>query len=182
MLTESDQVAPRNVYGRTKAEAEARVLDVKPDALVVRTNFYAWGPSYRRSFSDFILDSVRARRQVTLFHDVTYCPILAQPLVEAIHELVWRGATGVYHVVGDEEMTKLEFGRRLVRRFGLTEEFLVPCSITEKAGLVQRPHRMSLSNAKASRLLGHAIGGATEHLNLLVSLEQTSSTAEIQRL
>ena len=182
MLTESDAVAPRNVYGLTKAKAEGRVLDIKSDALVVRTNFYGWGPTYRRSFSDFIIDSVRAGRAVTLFHDVTYCPILAQPLIEAVHDLAAKGASGLCHVVGDDEMTKLEFGRRVVRRFGLREDLLVSCSIAQKPELVQRPHRMSLSNARATGLLGRRIGGVTEHIELLWSLERSPSTAEIQRL
>ena len=40
---ESDAPAPLNVYGRTKAEAEARVLSAYPQALVVRTSAF-FGP------------------------------------------------------------------------------------------------------------------------------------------
>src|SRR5690606_5345706 len=34
---ETDPPRPLNVYGRSKAEAELRVLDIDPDALVIRT-------------------------------------------------------------------------------------------------------------------------------------------------
>jgi dTDP-4-dehydrorhamnose reductase len=182
MITETDPVTPTNVYGRTKAEAEGRVLDALPEALVVRTNFYGWGPRYRRSFSDHILDTVRAGGQVTLFHDVTYCPSLAQPLIEAIHDLAARGANGICHVVGDEVMTKLEFGTRLLRRFVLPESAIIPCSIADKPGLVQRPLQMGLSNARATQLLGRRIGGPDKHLDLLWRLERGAATADILNL
>ena len=51
LMEETHPTAPRNVYGQTKAEAESQVLEAHPQALVIRTNFYGWGPSYRRSFS-----------------------------------------------------------------------------------------------------------------------------------
>ena len=40
---ESDPVSPLSVYGRSKAEMETRVLDVLPDALVIRTAAF-FGP------------------------------------------------------------------------------------------------------------------------------------------
>ena len=52
IYTEDDLVSPLNVYGKTKAQAENEVLSINPKALIVRTNFYGWGLSYRKSFSD----------------------------------------------------------------------------------------------------------------------------------
>jgi dTDP-4-dehydrorhamnose reductase len=42
-LVESDPVHPLNVYGQSKAEAEKRVLEAYPDALVARTSAF-FGP------------------------------------------------------------------------------------------------------------------------------------------
>jgi dTDP-4-dehydrorhamnose reductase len=182
MITESDPVAPTNVYGRTKAEAECRVLDAMSEALVVRTNFYGWGPRYRRSFSDHILDTVRAGRQVPLFHDVTFSPILAESLIEATHELAALGVHGICHVVGDEVMSKLEFGRRLLRRFALPESAIVSCSIADKSGLVQRPLQMGLSNALATQLLGRPMCGPDDHLDILWRQERSAATTDILSL
>src|SRR5688500_9625333 len=74
--SETDPVSPSNVYGQTKAAAEVRVLERLPSALVVRTNFYGWGPRYRPSFSDRILSALRTGQPITLFTDVYYSPIL----------------------------------------------------------------------------------------------------------
>lgn len=182
LIAENDPVMPINVYGRTKAEAEQRVLDLYPGALVIRTNFYGWGPSYRPSFSDQIITSLRARRPITLFRDVTYSPILMEPLIDAVHELVERRANGICHVVGDDTVTKLEFGRRLTHTFELDERYLLPSSIDDKPELVPRPRRMGLSNAKATAALGRRIGGITEHLALLLEQGRRDATLEIDRL
>ena len=50
-------VEPLNVYAKTKADAEKIVLELHKGALVIRTNFFGWGTSYRQSFSDVILTS-----------------------------------------------------------------------------------------------------------------------------
>ena len=77
-LAETSPVTPVNVYGRTKAEAELQVLEAHPLALVIRTNFYGWGTSYRRSFSDVIIETLRSGRELNLFKDVFYTPILVE--------------------------------------------------------------------------------------------------------
>jgi len=119
MVDEVSPVMPVNVYGRTKAEAELRVLEACSRALVVRTNFYGWGPSYRRSFSDIIIESLRAGKELTLFHDVYYSPILVDAAVQAVHDLLVRKAYGIFNVVGDERISKHEFGLKLAQEFNL---------------------------------------------------------------
>ena len=46
---ESDKVAPLGVYGRSKADAERRVLDSDPQALVIRTSAF-FGPWDEHNF------------------------------------------------------------------------------------------------------------------------------------
>lgn len=181
-ISENDAPAPMNVYARTKGEAETRVLAACPDALVVRTNFYGWGPSYRHSFSDSIVRSLRRGESVTLFEDVFYTPMLVEPLVEAVHDLVRERARGVYHVVGDERVSKLEFGIRLADLFGLDASLIQRGRLDEGVGLVKRPHDMSLSNRKACALLGRSLGGLDEHLTRLYIQEQNGLAREIQKL
>jgi len=155
---EGDLAAPVNIYGRTKAEAESRVLDTYPEALLIRTNFYGWAPSYRQSFSDVIIGRLRLGRTLTLFRDVFYTPILIRALIEAIHELIRLRASGVLHVVGDERLSKYDFGLKIADKFDLDEGLIKPGLLREEASLVRRPYDMSLSNRKACRLLGKELG------------------------
>ena len=179
LLDEVHPVDPMNVYGHTKAEAEKQVLDANPEALVVRTNFYGWGPSYRPSFSDFIIQGVREGRELTLFEDVTYTPILIEAVVGIVHELVGLNARGVFNVVGDDRVSKYEFGLRVADEFGLDREKLKPGLLAEQTRLVQRPRDMSLSNLKATQTLGRPLGGVFQHLTRLRHQEESGVSLEI---
>lgn len=182
MLDETAPVAPVNVYGRTKAEAEQRVIESCPSALVIRTNFYGWGTSYRRSFSDVVIDGLRSGAGVTLFKDVHYTPILARTLVDAVHDLVELKAAGVFNVVGDERVSKLDFGYRVAHEFGLDRELIAKGSFGAQRLLVQRPADMSLCNRKVCALLGRQLGDVGAGVSELHQQEINGLVQEIRQL
>jgi dTDP-4-dehydrorhamnose reductase len=164
LIDENQQPAPINVYGQTKAEAECRVLDANPLSLVIRTNFYGWGTSYRQSFSDFVINALRAGSDLTLFRDVFYSPILLETLALAVHELVQIKASGIFNVVGDERISKYDFGLKLSEEFGLEFGQVRSGLFSDQRTLVHRPLDMSLSNQKVCNLLGRRLGDTKEHL------------------
>jgi dTDP-4-dehydrorhamnose reductase len=182
LVSEDCPVAPVNVYGLTKAEAEQQVLQAHPKALVIRTNFYGWGPSYRPSFSDVILEALRSGKELTLFKDVFYSPILIKTVAMATHSLVDLKADGIFHVVGDERISKYEFGCKVAEEFGLDASLIKPGYLADHARLVTRPHDMSLSNKKTCRLIGRKLGSVAEHIAELHQQEQSGLAQEIAKL
>lgn len=182
LVTEQHPVDPQNVYARTKAMAEQRVLDVSPDALVVRTNFFGWGPRHRRSFSDRIIDPLRLGERVTLFTDVFYTPILVETLSHAVHDLLRAGAGGIVHVTGDERVSKHEFGLRVARRFGLDAGLIRAGLASNEPSRVRRPRDMSLSNARAREMLGRSLGDVDAHLDRLHQQKALGLAEEMRNL
>ncbi len=182
LVAETYPVAPINVYGQTKAEAESRVLDAHPLALVIRTNFYGWGTRYRQSFSDLIIEALRAGKELTLFEDVFYTPILTEPVALAVHDLIDHKASGIFNVVGDDRISKYEFGLKLAHEFKFDAKLIRPSCIKDKLSLVQRPHDMSLSNQKTCKLLGRKLGGVGEHIARLHQQELSGHAQEIRQL
>jgi dTDP-4-dehydrorhamnose reductase len=180
LVSETEPVAPMNVYARTKADAEVEVQQAHPAALVVRTNFFGWGPPYRRSFSDVIVAALRARTPSTLFGDVFFTPILMEKLVGAVHELIELRAGGVFNVVGDERVSKYEFGRRIAASLQLDDGVLASGRLEDRRDLVPRPREMSLSNEKLRRALGKGIGGIDEQLQRLFLQERQGLAREVQ--
>lgn len=181
-VDETHPPQPKNVYGRTKAEAESRVLEAHPMAMVIRTNFYGWGTSYRHSFSDVVIEALRANKQLTLFQDVSYTPILVETAAQAVHDLIDLKSCGIFHVVGDERVSKYEFGLKLAQEFKLDVSLIKPGYITDQVSLVRRPHDMSLSNQKTCKLLGRKLGGVGEHIARLRQQEQNGLARELQKL
>ena len=173
---------PQNAYGKTKARAEEEVTELCEHALLVRTNFYGWGTSYRRSFSDAIISSLRRGESFSLFRDVFFTPILVEMLAQAVHDLVDAGGTGIFNVVGDERLSKLEFGQRIARHFQLDANLIRSGVLTDRPELVRRPHEMSLSNRKASELLGRKLGGVDNHLARLFEQEQRQVARDLGAL
>lgn len=182
MVSEEEPYNAINEYGRTKALAEKYVSEINPDALIVRSNFYAWGTSYRKSFSDYILDSLRLKKVIYLFDDVFYTPILAENLINIVHDLLDKKVNGIYQVVSDDRISKYEFGILLAEKFGLDKTLIQPSSIKSISNLVERPFDMSLSNKKTKDLLKRNLGSVKQHIARLFEQELEISTKEIQLL
>jgi dTDP-4-dehydrorhamnose reductase len=174
--------SPINIYGSTKAEAEVRILEENPDALVIRTNFYGWGTSYRQSFSDFIIKALRANKELELFDDVFYTPILAEVLVQATHDLITSKANGIFNIVGGQRLSKFDFGVKLAKKFDLNKALIRATQISKQSLLVKRPLDMSLSNKKAVGFLGRDLGTVDDHLSRLRQQGENGMAMELGKL
>ena len=182
LVDESHGTAPVNVYGRTKAEAEWRVLESNPHSLVIRTNFYGWGTSYRHSFSDMVIDALRSGSELKLFQDVFFTPILVESVALATHDLIDLKANGIFNVVGDERISKFGFGLKIAEQFSLDSRRIKPVLFFDQASLVLRPLDMSLSNKKVSVFLGRRLGGVQEHIAILNHQELNGLAQEMRAL
>jgi len=165
-VRETQTPAPLNIYGKTKAHAEEAIMDANPSALIVRTNFFGWGPVYRRSFSDFIIDNLSSGSRIKLFEDVFFTPVLIETLVNMIFYLVDRQASGVFNISCDERVSKYQFGLLLSNVFGLDANLIETGSLMSSAGTV-RPRDMSLSNEKVKRATGILCVGLRQQLHIL---------------
>jgi dTDP-4-dehydrorhamnose reductase len=128
-------VAPRTAYGRTKAEGERQVLEVLPEALVVRTA-WVFGPG--KNFVGAILRQAAQRRSgevegpLRVVSDQRGCPTYAADLGDGLIELAtraFRGLSGareegadalrgIFHLAGGGEATWWEFARRILDTTG----------------------------------------------------------------
>lgn len=158
LYTEADAPVPLNAYARSKLDGERAVAARCPGALILRTNFYGWGHASRQSFSDWILEALRAGRPLRMFDDVYFTPILATRLARAAHRLLDAGAGGVLHLGGDERLSKHAFALRLALGFGLPATGIRASAYAEAGLAAPRPRDMSLSNARARGILGGAPG------------------------
>ena len=168
--SEKTPKSPLNIYGETKSKAEDEVLKNNKNSIIIRTNFFGWGPSYKNSFSDKILKHLEAEKKIDLFGDVFYTPISIDELKKQILNLIELNASGIFNVSSNERISKYDFGCRIARIFGYSTDLIINSSIDNCKGLVLRPKDMSLSNHKLTTYTGKVIPSIDKQLELLKKL------------
>ncbi len=162
--TEDCITCPLNFYGKTKALAEEKILKENSNSLIIRSNFYCWGPRYRKSFSDFIYENLLANISIKLFKDIFYTPIKAKELIRISLMLENTNASGIYNISSSERITKYDFGLQLAEIFNLKKNLINASSINSRKDLVLRPKNMCLSNSKLISKLNISIKSLKESL------------------
>jgi dTDP-4-dehydrorhamnose reductase len=180
----SEEASPRplNAYGYSKALGEDAVLKNNKEALIVRCNFFTWGPSYRLSFSDFIFNNLSSGQMIPLADDIYYTPALAQNLIDTIFALLEKDAVGIFNVVGSERLTKYDFGMKMAEAFSYSSDFINKVSWSSLRAKAPRPADMSLSDIKLRNFIGHDLGTSIENIYALKALMKTSLFNKVKNL
>ena len=109
--------APQSVYGKSKADAEVRLLEIMPESCIVRT---AWVFGVGgKCFPDTILKLAESRPVLDVVDDQRGSPTHTPDLARAIIQLCHRDASGIVHLTNDGECTWFEFASHIVRQAGL---------------------------------------------------------------
>jgi dTDP-4-dehydrorhamnose reductase len=133
---------PQSVYGRSKAEAEIKLLDVLPGCCIVRTS-WLFGTG-GKCFPDTILKLAANRPALDVVNDQRGCPTYSIDLARAIIQLCHADATGIVHATNAGDCTWFEFAREIISRAGLPTE-VRPVSSQQMARPAPRPAYSLLS-------------------------------------
>jgi dTDP-4-dehydrorhamnose reductase len=140
----SDPRNPQSVYGRSKAEAEVRLLQVLPDCCIARTS-WLFGVG-GKCFPDTILKLAATRPTLDVVDDQRGSPTYVVDLARAIAELCRKRARGIVHVNNAGDCTWFEFACEIVKDAGLSCE-VRPVSSQQMARPAPRPAYSVLSPA-----------------------------------
>ena len=148
---EGDAVSPLNVYGRSKAEAEQRVLHSNAEALVVRTSAF-FGPWDRYNYITVLL---RALMQGQRFHaadDSVISPTYVPDLVNACLDLLIDEERGIWHLANDGAVTWAELGKRAAALARADASRLEPRNSRELGLRARRPAFSALGTTRGALL------------------------------
>ncbi len=107
---ESNAVAPLNVYGRSKVEAEVRVLKAHPSALVIRTSAF-FGPWDEYNFVTIALRHLTAGQTFVAAEDSVVSPTYVPDLVHTTLDLLIDGESGLWHLANKSAIAWAELAR-----------------------------------------------------------------------
>jgi dTDP-4-dehydrorhamnose reductase len=144
-----DSRNPQSVYGRSKAEAEVRLLEVLPECCIVRTS-WLFGVG-GKCFPDTILKLAASRPALDVVDDQRGCPTYCPDLAKAIIQLCRENASGIVHVTNAGDCSWFEFAREIVKGAGLSTE-VRPVSTQKMARPAPRPAYSVLSASSLHRL------------------------------
>ncbi|HEY8383317.1 MAG TPA: family 1 glycosylhydrolase [Microvirga sp.] len=114
---ESDAVNPGSVYGASKAEAERRVIEAHPGALVLRTSAF-FGPWDRHNFVWHALNRLAQGDTVEAGPD-RVSPTYVPDLVNHALDLLIDGGAGLWHMANGGEISWRDLAVLAAERAGL---------------------------------------------------------------
>lgn len=145
---ETDPVAPRTAYGRTKYAGEKRLLAVCPEAVILRT---AWLYStYGNNFVKTMIKLGKEKKELGVVFDQigtpTYAADLAAAIFTAIESPVWR--PGIYHFTNEGVCSWYDFTLAIHELAGITSCAVRPILSEEYQYKTPRPHYSVLDKSK----------------------------------
>lgn len=148
---EADPVAPLGVYGRSKAEAERRVLDAMPEALVVRTSAF-FGPWDVHNFVTLVVEALRRGDPFAAAEDLVVSPTYVPDLVHTTLDLLVDGEAGLWHLANAGATTWAALGRDAARIAGLDPAGIrgVPAATLQFAA--RRPPLSALASERGAMM------------------------------
>lgn len=109
---EHDAPLPLNVYGASKARAEADILALGGRALMVRTAAF-FSPFDGHNFAAHAIARLAAGQVFTAAEDLVISPTYVPDLVDAVLDLLIDGERGLRHLANPSAVSWAEFARLL---------------------------------------------------------------------
>jgi len=158
---ESDPVEPLNIYGKSKAEGESKVLEIHPEALVIRTASF-FGPWDGANFATQTLRRLLQNKPVETASDLHSSPTYIPDLVNASLDLMMDGEKGIIHLANASKVSWTEFAElllRLSKSRAADRSLIIGKSYEELKFPARRPCNSALASEKLKLLpdLEHAI-------------------------
>jgi len=144
-FTEEDEPRPISIYGKTKLQGERSVIELAPKNLIVRTNFYGHH-QYKQTLFDYFYANLLLGQSVKGFGDIVFNPVYVKDLVFGIQKFIEVGVQGILHFVGDEVLSKYDFGNKISLQMGPHDGRLTSQKFRDLEPMAHRKLDLTLSS------------------------------------
>ena len=145
---ESGPISPTNHYISTKIEAEG-IVNGLDNSLILRPSVMFGYTRFERETKNYfmqLLDNVQVKKKMQSPVDQYFNPIHVDCVTRLVYRALNKGIYGVYNIGCNEMISKYDFNRRVMQRFGFDESLLDGI----KSGELQvvRPNNGTISSKK----------------------------------
>jgi len=167
--TEDMPVNPTTVYGKSKLEGETELLQICPDAIIIRTSWLY--SSFGNNFVKTMLRLGREKDQLTVIFDQIGTPTYAADLADTIFNILSSGhlVAGIYHFSDEGVCSWYDFTRSIHRLAGIDCN-VQPIESKDYPVRTPRPHYSVLNKAKIKKTFFITIPHWEESLERCIKL------------
>ncbi len=170
---EDDLTNPINVYGKTKLEAERKVMSIHPSSCVVRTNIFGWNKLNKFSLAEWMIDKLAQGKELPGFKDVTFSPILVNDLTEILFKLYEKKYVGILHVGGSDACSKLEFAYMIADIFGYDRKHIKPVNYSDGGLKAPRGKNLFFNGSRVQTVLSQKLPDIRSGLQRMKQLQDS---------
>lgn len=171
--TESDQVCPKSVYGKSKQEGESALLEACADSIIIRT---AWLYStFGNNFVKTMIKLGKERESLNVVADQTGTPTNAADLAKAIVKILDYSEAnshfkaGIYHYSNEGITTWYDFTKAIHHDAGITTCKVNPISTDQYPTRASRPQYSVLDKSKIKAAFGIQIPQWEDSLRVCIA-------------
>lgn len=154
--TEEMPVCPASVYGKSKLEGENALLEVCPQAVIIRTSWLY--SSFGGNFVKTMMKLGTERDTLNVIFDQVGTPTYAADLADAIFQIINSEtfAPGIYHFSNEGVCSWYDFTKTIHRMAGISCD-VRPIETKDYPTRTPRPHYSVLNKAKIKSTYGISI-------------------------
>lgn len=152
--SEEDNPNPVNWYGVTKYEAEKKLLEANIDFSILRIAYpYRAEFGQKQDFVRRIISTLQDKKEIPALTDHVITPTFIDDIAFALDTFLVKNLTGIYHVVGNQNLSVNTAAKIINREFFNTSLTITPVLRTEYfKNRAYRPLNLSLKNDKIAKL------------------------------
>ena len=149
---ENSRVWSVNKYGSSKLKGEENIKKIDSNALVIRTNFFGH-EVYNNNLLSKIKNSLESGDNFSGFSDVYFSPVSISELINATFNLVKNNARGIINIASNETISKFEFAKLVAHNLNISENKIIPTSISKSNLTSPRPNYLALDNSLYKKMV-----------------------------
>lgn len=185
LYSENDDTHPLNQYGKTKLKGEKVLLDINPDAAIVRTAMvYGAFPNHlfshvksemRKSvfekvdqslYPQFVANNLLKNKEVSAYIDRYNSPTYVKDLAEGIYNIIQLRKKGMYHIAGSHRVSRYDFANEIAKCWNLDNSLIKPAEYNFPT---KRPKDCSMNVIRAEKNLNMKLNDISSGLKLMKS-------------